>query len=53
MDTDSEAVSPGLSDEGPGVTGRADYAAKLGAERVASLKPEPAPSGSVDYGDYR
>ena len=34
--------------------GRAAYADKLGAERVASLRPSaPAPSGSVDYGEYR
>ena len=26
---------------------------KLGAERVASLRPGSAPSGSVDYGEYR
>jgi glutaconate CoA-transferase subunit A len=33
--------------------GRASYMAKLGAERVAALKPGSAPSGSVDYGEYR
>jgi hypothetical protein len=33
--------------------GRAAYVEKLGSERVASLRPGPAPSGSVDYGDYR
>jgi glutaconate CoA-transferase subunit A len=33
-----------------GVDGRAQYVEKLGAERVASLRPKPAPSGSVDYG---
>jgi glutaconate CoA-transferase subunit A len=33
--------------------GRDAYTAKLGAERVAALRPEPAPSGSVDYGAYR
>jgi len=26
---------------------------KMGAERWAGLKPGSAPSGSVDYGDYR
>jgi glutaconate CoA-transferase subunit A len=35
-----------------GVDGRAEYVDKLGAERVASLRPKPAPSGSVDYGAY-
>jgi glutaconate CoA-transferase subunit A len=33
--------------------GRAAYLEKLGAERLASLKPGSAPSGSVDYGEYR
>jgi glutaconate CoA-transferase subunit A len=34
--------------------GRAAYVEKLGAERLASLRPSaPAPSGSVDYGAYR
>ena len=37
-----------------GVSGRAEYVEKLGAERVASLRPSgEAPSGSVDYGIYR
>jgi glutaconate CoA-transferase subunit A len=37
-----------------GVSGRAEYMAKLGAERVASLLPSgEAPSGSVDYGVYK
>jgi glutaconate CoA-transferase subunit A len=36
-----------------GVSGRAEYMAKLGAERVAGLRPSgSAPSGSVDYGVY-
>jgi glutaconate CoA-transferase subunit A len=34
--------------------GRDSYIEKLGAERLASLRPAgPAPSGSVNYGDYR
>jgi glutaconate CoA-transferase subunit A len=34
--------------------GRAAYVERLGAERIASLRPSaPAPSGSVDYGQYR
>ncbi len=37
-----------------GVSGRAEYVEKLGAERLASLRPSgAAPSGSVDYGVYR
>jgi glutaconate CoA-transferase subunit A len=33
--------------------GRAAYVERLGAERVASLRPGRAPSGEVDYGAYR
>jgi glutaconate CoA-transferase subunit A len=37
-----------------GVSGRAEYMEKLGAERMASLQPwGMAPSGSVDYGVYK
>jgi len=36
-----------------GVADRAEYVEKLGQERIASLRPGPAPSGSVDYGAYR
>jgi glutaconate CoA-transferase subunit A len=36
-----------------GVSGRAEYAEKLGADRLGALKPGPAPSGEVDYGSYR
>jgi len=36
-----------------GVPGRAEYVDKLGRERLESLRPAPAPSGSVDYGEYR
>jgi glutaconate CoA-transferase subunit A len=37
-----------------GVSGRAEYMEKLGAERMASLRPSgTAPSGSVDYGVYK
>jgi glutaconate CoA-transferase subunit A len=32
--------------------GRAAYVDKLDPERIASLRPGPAPSGSVDYGSY-
>ncbi len=50
---DEAATQAWLAEWVHGVTGRAEYLAKLGAERVASLKPGSAPSGSVDYGDYR
>jgi glutaconate CoA-transferase subunit A len=37
-----------------GVAGRAEYMAKLGEDRAASLKPSGhAPSGSVEYGVYK
>jgi glutaconate CoA-transferase subunit A len=36
-----------------GVSGRTEYIDKLGRARIESLRPLPAPSGSVDYGDYR
>jgi len=36
-----------------GVEDRAEYVARLGDERLATLRPEPAPSGVVDFGAYR
>src|SRR3954451_4252608 len=36
-----------------GIADRAEYVAKMGEERLVSLRPLPAPSGSVDYGEYR
>jgi glutaconate CoA-transferase subunit A len=50
-----EAATQGWLDEWVhGVSGRAEYLEKLGAERVASLRPSgPALSGEVDYGEYR
>ncbi len=36
-----------------GLRDRAEYVERLGQERIASLRPGSAPSGSVDYGDYR
>ena len=36
-----------------GLDGRAAYLERLGSERVEALRPEPRPSGSVDYGRYR
>ncbi|MBA2489872.1 MAG: CoA transferase subunit A, partial [Chloroflexi bacterium] len=50
---DAEALSGWLDEWVHGVADRAAYVAKLGSERLASLRPGPAPSGSVDYGDYR
>ncbi len=51
---DPELTTRWLDEWVHGVSGRAEYLAKLGAERAASLRPAaPAPSGSVDYGAYR
>ena len=50
---DEDAIQAWLRDWVFGVDGRTAYVEKLGVERVASLRPGPAPSGSVDYGSYR
>ena len=51
---DEGAVQAWLRNWVYGLDGRAAYVEKLGAERVASLRPSgPAPSASVDYGQYR
>jgi glutaconate CoA-transferase subunit A len=36
-----------------GLDGRAAYLERMGAEALDALRPEPRPSGSVDYGSYR
>ena len=36
-----------------GLDGRAAYLERLGADRIDALRPDPRPSGSVDYGSYR
>jgi glutaconate CoA-transferase subunit A len=51
---DETATQAWLREWVHGVEGRAGYLEKLGAERLASLRPSAtAPSGSVDYGEYR
>jgi glutaconate CoA-transferase, subunit A len=50
---DESAIQAWLREWVLGVDDRAAYVAKLGSDRVAALKPAPAPSGSVDYGAYR
>jgi glutaconate CoA-transferase, subunit A len=50
---DQERLDAWLDEWVHGVSGRAEYVAKLGEERIAALKPGTAPSGSVDYGAYR
>ncbi len=51
---DRAATEAWLKDWVFGVGGRAEYVEKLGADRLAALRPSgPAPSGSVNYGEYR
>jgi len=50
---DEDALQAWLKDWVYDLDGRAAYVEKLGADRVASLKPGSAPSGSVEYGEYR
>jgi glutaconate CoA-transferase subunit A len=51
---DEAATQAWLDEWVRGVSGRGEYVEKLGAERMASLRPSAAaPSGSVDYGEYR
>jgi glutaconate CoA-transferase subunit A len=51
---DEAAVQAWLREWVYDVDGRAAYTEKLGADRVAGLRPSgEAPSGSVDYGAYR
>jgi glutaconate CoA-transferase subunit A len=49
---DEDALQGWLREWVYDLDGRAAYVEKLGGERIASLKPSPAPSGSVDYGRY-
>ena len=50
---DEDATQAWLRDWVLDLDGRAAYVEKLGPERTASLRPGPAPSGVVDYGEYR
>jgi glutaconate CoA-transferase, subunit A len=51
---DETAVQAWLADWVFGLDGRAAYVEKLGDRRLAGLRPSgSAPSGSVDYGQYR
>jgi glutaconate CoA-transferase subunit A len=50
---DTEATDAWLREWVHGVADRAEYVARLGPDRIAELTPGEAPSGSVDYGDYR
>ena len=51
---DEETIQAWLREWVYDLDGRAAYVDKLGPERVAALTPSgPAPSGSVNYGEYR
>ena len=50
---DPERLDAWLGEWVHGLSGRAEYVEKLGPERLAGLRPGPAPSGEVDYGAYR
>jgi glutaconate CoA-transferase subunit A len=50
---DEDALQAWLREWVYDLDGRAAYLDKLGAERIAALKPGPAPSAPVDYGEYR
>jgi len=50
---DPERLDGWLGEWVHGLSGRAEYVEKLGPERLAGLRPGPAPSGEVDYGAYR
>ena len=50
---DPAGLDAWLNDWVHGVSGRPEYVERLGAERVATLRPAPRPSAPVDYGEYR
>ena len=50
---DPRSLTAWLAEWVHGVADRAEYNDKLGRARLDSLRPGAAPSGSVDYGDYR
>ena len=49
---DEDAIQGWLREWVYDLDGRAAYIEKLGADRVAALRPGSAPSGSVEYGRY-
>lgn len=50
---EEETLQAWLKEWVHGVADRHEYLAKMGEQRLLSLRPTPAPSGSVDYGEYR
>jgi glutaconate CoA-transferase subunit A len=50
---DPQRLAAWLDEWVHGTASHEEYVAKLGEARWAELTPPPAPSGAVDYGDYR
>jgi glutaconate CoA-transferase, subunit A len=50
---DEQALQSWLREWVLDVSSRAEYLDKLDRDRLMALRPTPAPSGSVDYGEYR
>jgi glutaconate CoA-transferase subunit A len=50
---DADSLEQWLDEWVFGVANRSEYVERMGADRFAGLKPSPALSGSVDYGEYR
>ena len=50
---DEAALRAWLDEWVYGLDGRGEYVQKMGQRRMLGLRPTPAPSGSVDYGEYR
>jgi glutaconate CoA-transferase subunit A len=50
---DPARVAAWLDEWVSGLDGRAEYMGRLGSDVVEALRPEPRPSGTVDYGSYR
>ena len=50
---DPARLSAWLDEWVRGLAGRGEYMDRLGSDAVEALRPEPRPSGSVDYGSHR
>jgi glutaconate CoA-transferase subunit A len=50
---DPARLSAWLDEWVRGLAGRGEYMDRLGSDTVEALRPEPRPSGSVNYGSYR
>jgi len=50
---EEESLQAWLKEWVHGVASRHEYVVKMGESRLLALRPTPAPSGSVDYGEYR